>query len=115
MLLVAIALLLWDATVMAAVDPAPRGSPQAVGEQIRWATGEFRKFTEALGLPESITSQLTACEAADQALENCDGPSLDSCAVGLQEAYRAATILRDSDAPVTDRASGARLATETAE
>ena len=115
MLLVAIALLLWDATAMAAVDPAPRGSPQAVGEQIRWATGEFRKFTEALGLPESITSQLTACEAADQALENCDGPSLDSCAVGLQEAYRAATILRDSDAPVTDRASGARLATETAE
>ena len=67
MLLVAIALLSWDATVMAAVDPAPRGSPQAVGEQIRWATGEFRKFTEALGLPESITAELTACEASRNA------------------------------------------------
>lgn len=115
MLLVTIALLLREATAMAAIDPAPRGSPQAVGEQIRWATSEFRKFTAALGLPEPITAQLTSCEAANQALENCDGPSLDSCALGLQEAYRAAAILRDSDAPVTDRASGARLATETAE
>ena len=99
----------------AAVDPAPRGSPQSVEEQIVWASGEFVNFAIPLGLPATVTAELEVCTSAPKALKTCDRPALDDCARALQNAFTASAELRDSDAPATDRASGARLATETAE
>lgn len=98
-----------------AVDPAPRDTPAAVSEQILWASRQFRKFAIPLKLPGPIATKLMACEGAAKSLDACTVSPLENCALALAEAFTAAARLRDSEAPASDRASGARLATECAE
>lgn len=99
----------------AAVDPMPRDTPAAVSEQVLWASRQFKKFAGPLGLPASVATKLTVCEGAAESLEACTTAPLAECTQALAEAFTAAASLRDSEAPASDRASGARLATESAE
>lgn len=98
-----------------AIDPAPRDTPAAVSEQILWASRQFKKFAGPLGLPSSVATKLTVCEGAAESLAACTTAPLAKCTQALAEAFTAAAGLRDSEAPASDRASGARLATESAE